>query len=274
MKPNRLFLAATAALALCGTAQAADLYPIYGGMGSAPELTPVEVGNGWYLRADVSYDLESDFDGSMNGVSPTLGTAALDSARFEDGFSGGLGIGYRLNDFLRTDVTARYGKSDVGFGATIGPEFDPRFSNCAGYSCSAIDAGEATTWDLMANAYVDLGTFAGLTPYVGAGAGAVRVEYEGAGFNCSPFAPSSLCTSPVATGADDWRFAYALSAGVGFNVSRNLTLDLGYRYLNVEGGNAYEVTANTPAGFPRSYAIEDDGFDRHTIQAAIRYSLW
>lgn len=269
MNFTRTLLAATAGLlATSGLAGAADLYPVYGQMIAAPELTPVEIGNGWYLRGDVSYDLETEFDGSMTGIAPTLPAYDLDDLRLENGYSGGIGIGYRLNDFLRVDATARYGKSDLGAEASFG-EID-----CQGFRCSITDAGETTSYDLMANAYLDLGTFAGLTPYVGAGAGAYRLEFEGAGFDCEPRTGYFNCPGPVASGTDSWRFAYALSAGIAYDLTRSLKLDIGYRYLNVDGGEAYTVNSTSAAGDLRNFTFEDDGFDRHTIQAGLRYSLW
>lgn len=228
-------------------AQAADLPPIYAEpiYQDVPELVPVEIGNGWYLRGDVSYDFDSDV--SVAGSSRA-------EMKFENGYDLGAGFGYRFTDFFRADVTARYSKFDVNFGpvATYNP-----------YVLSS----DAETWELMANAYVDLGTFIGFTPYLGAGAGAVQVDY---GINCTS-GTNDCATVTGASYADtkDWRFAYSLMAGVAYDVTQNVAIDIGYRYLNVEAGDLFGLQGN---GI--DYALRDDGFDRHTIQAGIRYSLW
>ncbi|MEF2072813.1 outer membrane protein [Consotaella aegiceratis] len=195
------------AAALCvplGSATAADMLttPIYE---SVPEVVPVEVGNGWYLRGGVSYDIENETD-------------AVD---VDEGLAFGAGVGYRFTDYLRGDLTARYSKLDV--------------------DSDRLSVDEMETWDLMANAYVDLGTFVGFTPYVGAGAGGVNVSYDDGD-----------------TYDSDWRFAYALMAGVAYDMTRNLTLDVGYRYLDVEEHDS----------------DWGDAVQHHSVEANLRYSLW
>ena len=78
----------------------------------------------------------------------------------------------------------------------------------------------------LANAFVDLGTWNCFTPFVGAGIGGAYnslVEFVdvnpngGYGFGRNP---------------SEWHMAYALYAGLGYNVSKSLKIDLTYRYLN------------------------------------------
>ncbi|UIJ70815.1 outer membrane protein [Aurantimonas sp. HBX-1] len=239
----------TIGAALIGTTQfaaAADMLPpIYDAplYENVPEVVPVEIGNGWYLRGDVSYDFDSDLD-----------VGGDDSAELglDDGYGFGAGFGYRFTDFFRGDLTARYSKADLDFADT---------------PFAAVLDGDASSWELMANAYVDLGTFVGFTPYVGGGVGAVRTEYDlncsFGGFDCGTLFDASE------TDGSDWRFAYALMAGVAYNISDNLALDVGYRFLDVDGGEFYGLS-----GDGIDYALEDDGYQRHTIQAGVRYSLW
>ena len=75
-------------------------------------------------------------------------------------------------------------------------------------------------------------------------------------------------------GATSWRFAYSLMAGVSYDISRNLKVDLGYRFLDVDGGDAYSYSGDGAANGQLGLSAEDDGFQRHSVQAAIRYSLW
>lgn len=238
---------------LFGTTQlagAADLPPLYDAplhdaplYQSVPEVVPVEIGNGWYLRGDVSYDFDSDlhFDGDDSG-----------EIGLDEGYGFGVGVGYRFTDFFRGDLTARYAKTDLDFRDTLLP---------------AVVEGDAKNWELMANAYVDLGTFVGFTPYVGGGIGAVRTDFDIdcslGGFDCTTLLGANE------TDTAEWRFAYALMAGVAYNLTQNVALDIGYRYLDVDGGKFYGLSGN---GF--DFAIDDDGYDRHTVQAGIRYSLW
>lgn len=275
MAIRKALMVGVALTGLSAAAQAADYMPIYGGgpLIAAPELKPVEIGTGWYLRGDVSYDFDQSYDGRL-GVDTPFASASVPyrELTLDEGFSGGIGIGYQFTDLLRADVTARYGKADAGGFVDLSP-------GCiASASCYISERGDARTWDLMANAYVDLGTFAGFTPYVGGGLGAVNVSYEDRTLeycDASLVAPGSAgCESLGVDGEDSWRFAYALTAGVAYNVNRNIALDVGYRYLNVDGGAVYDLPLDS-IGLPGSAIMSDDnGFDRHTITAGLRYKLW
>ncbi|NDW06119.1 outer membrane protein [Jiella pacifica] len=258
---------ALASVAICsasGTAIAADLSPIYDmpTYESVPEVQPVEIGTGWYLRGDVGYqfksDLDTSFDASINGATVASGT--YDGLELPASASFSAGIGYKFNEFLRADATFGYWSRDVdGAGLTSG--------------ALSVDT-EATAYELMANAYVDLGTYAGFTPYLGAGAGGVQVSYDlkcnYAGIDCS----STYDSLGIEEGSD-WRFAYSLMAGVSYDVSQNLKFDLGYRFTDVDGGEMLSISGvDTSTGNTFNATSRDDGFQRHTIQAGIRYSLW
>lgn len=72
----------------------------------------------------------------------------------------------------------------------------------------------------MANAYYDFRTGTVVTPYIGVGIGFANVNV-GTG-NVNGFT--------VYTSSDDTVFAYQAAVGLGFQLNRNLTLDVGYRY--------------------------------------------
>ncbi|MBO0903993.1 outer membrane protein [Jiella sonneratiae] len=255
-------LAASAVVAAGGTSFAADLDPIYAPIyQDVPEVQPVEIGTGWYLRGDVGYQFKSDIDTSYSATTPA-GSVSGDydglSLPASAEFSGG--IGYKFNEFLRTDATVGYWKShvdNVSFGAAD----------------ASLDS-KAEAYELMANAYVDLGTYAGFTPYLGAGAGAVHVSYETGCRYLSTSCDANFDELKTDEGSD-WRFAYSLMAGVSYDVSKNLKLDVGYRFMDVDGGGVTEVIGqNTTTGDTMAISGSDDGFKRHTIQAGIRYSIW
>ncbi|WP_152045133.1 outer membrane protein [Aureimonas psammosilenae] len=272
MTIGKVLIVGVACLGLTGVAKAADIFDAP--LESAP-LVPVEVGSGWYLRGDVSYDFKSDvdvkFDRSYvdtNGVDfsdhgSVGGISLKDNADF------GIGFGYQFTDMLRGDLTAHYWESKLKLsGAEFGDTACLSFP--AGFDCSS-ENSEAKTWELMANAYLDLGTFAGFTPYVGGGVGAARVKYTNfsALGNCFD---ANLCNADASVefdGANDWRFAYALTGGISYDIAQNLKLDVGYRYVNVDGGDVAQTPLNGG-----TMSFKDDGFDRHTIQAGLRYSLF
>ena len=93
----------------------------------------------------------------------------------------GLGLGYKFNDWFRVDVTGEYrgkanfhGSDSVTFTGGIGVD---------NYS------GSKSEWVFLANAYVDLGTWWCMTPYIGAGVGGANIKIIGFrddGFNYPP----------------------------------------------------------------------------------------
>ena len=75
------------------------------------------------------------------------------------------------------------------------------------------------------NGYADLGTWWGFTPYVGAGLGGAYLtmsNYE--------TTPALLTTTPSNS---RWNLAWAAMAGVSYQISHNVLLDLGYRHVEL-----------------------------------------
>ena len=72
-------------------------------------------------------------------------------------------------------------------------------------------------WLALVNGYVDLGTWHGITPFVGAGVGAANVKI-------SDFTDVGVTVDSVAFGDDhdEWNFAWAVYAGLGFEVTDGL----------------------------------------------------
>ena len=157
-----------------GPARAADFkFPVE----SAPEYIskPVELGSGWYLRGEVGFS--NNKGPLLTPESPDVrrGTWALD-----------LGFGYKFNNWLRSDATIGWNKQrdTVKVGATVTCPYALNGSTNqvtqiqSGYlwdtihdTCNPNTVSQISKVDLMWNAYVDLGTWQGFTPFVGAGAG-------------------------------------------------------------------------------------------------------
>ena len=139
-------IAGLAVIAPLGAARAADV-PM-----SLPPLVqkaPVfveEYQSGWYLRGDLGYRM-NDLDGiaAVIGIRPS-GTT------IDDRFAIGGGGGYK-SGWFRADVTIDYAW---------------QASCLRGHARLPHEGRTVTT---LANLYLDLGTWYGITPYVGAGAG-------------------------------------------------------------------------------------------------------
>lgn len=239
-------LAAACAVGFCHGASAADL---------APEITlaeagPVSAGTGPYLRADLGFaGWTADEDaGLVDGAGTYRG---FDEGRFSHPVSYGVGIGYQVTDVLRADVTVDTFKDR--FGA----------EGSCGVACTASYGADYRGIGVMANGYVDLATIAGFTPYLGAGLGATRLKWSDAEatYTCG----AVNCGGESFDGNADWRFTYALMAGVSYALTDRVKLDLGYRYSDMAGGDMFR------AGAARG---EDDGFARHEFRAGVRVALW
>lgn len=223
-------IAAAGAIALISAAQAgaADYNPpIY--MEEVPSWVPVEIGSGWYLRGDLSYNFDPLYEDDFLGV-------PVDNRRI----GGSLGVGYHFTDFLRADA-------NIGYLGNDRYRFDDG---------TVVLDGSSSLWSAMANAYVDLGTISGVTPYVGAGAGIV---YASQSFDLEVAGVPLLAI-------DDrqYEFAYSLNAGVAYQVSDNVSLDLGYQFLNVPGLEYVD---------PDTLTIEE-GTRMHQVKLGVRYNLW
>ncbi len=140
-----------------------------------------------------------------------------------------------------------------------------------------IDAEYSAT-SFIVSGYYDLPTLNNFTPYLGAGIGYGRLNYnESRTFTCNADS-SETCAFP-AIGAQGqqttttftrdeefWAFAYQLSAGAAYRIDDNISLDVGYSYTDFAGGDDISYDDGT--------AIDDDGFAIHQVRAGIRYDIW
>ena len=230
-------LAVVASVAVFNGAHAADM--------PAPVLAPAVDYSGWYLRGDIGFSNQSV--GSLFNVNYANFSSVQN---IDKGFDAapffGLGVGYTVNNWLRFDVTGEYRGAANFHGLDVG-------AIPAGGFADDRYTGSKSEWTFMFNGYVDLGTWWNITPFVGAGVGFSRNTI-------SNFGDISVClnsNSCVASGGSDafgptaskWNFAWALHAGLAYQVYRNVTLELAYRYIdlgNAESGNlvAFDGTNN------------------------------
>ena len=238
---------------LATSALAADYDPpIF--VDNAPEYVPVEVGSGWYLRGDLGYNFNKPFKNTEFGPSPIY---SLDQDH--TALSGSIGAGYHFNDFLRGELNFGYlskGESSLDYLTADG----------AGIVTSDVGVNAKNeAWSGIVNAYADLGTYVGLTPYVGAGIGAV---YSTRKYSFSQdFADPTIVDVNFSDNKSQVSFAYTLNAGVAYQLSKNVSLDVGYQYLSAPSAQYVEITG------PASYQVSK-GIDYHQLKVGLRYDLW
>ena len=92
-------------------------------------------------------------------------------------------------------------------------------------------------WVVLANAYVDLGTWWCVTPFVGAGVGGARVRSRTSPTWALPILVAARCRSlAFGDNVSQWNLAWALHAGLAYKVTPNFTVELAYRYLDMGDG--------------------------------------
>lgn len=210
---------------------------------------PVVTG-GWYLRGDIGYKIYQDPDVSYSSIE-------FQNESLDDTAVIGIGVGYRFNEYFRSDVTLDY-------------EFQSNFEGNA--PCGACGVGgtpsfstetaDIDVWTVLWNAYFDLGTWNAFTPYIGGGIGASYVNVDGIRFS------NPDGTSGSYPGDGHWSFSWALMAGASYAFNPNLSLDAGYRYLNI--GDGYSATFST-AGATAKIKYED--LQAHEIRVGLRYTF-
>ena len=241
-KYRALIIAGGAFFALARSAGAADLLP------PPPALEPPPPAamefNGWYLRGDVGVGASAGSAKVFQSPDPLPGyisSGYYDANATEGSYNNSIsasgifdiGVGYQFNNWFRADVTGEYhGGSRVQALYVINdPNGSPQTQAADFYS------GNLSSIVGLVNGYADLGTWSGVTPYVGAGVGFAGNTL----FGLSNQSENTIVVNPIGTWpsggyASDhsqWNFAWALMAGLSFDVTQNLKLDLGYRYLDL-----------------------------------------
>jgi opacity protein-like surface antigen len=224
----KIFSLAGAAALLSTATLAADLPPLPPPVFQAPVAVAT---GGWYLRGDVGVGIQHFSDFNHNQLNPQFVWPAswqIVQQKMGDSTFVGFGIGYAWNNWLRFDVTGEYRmKADL---KVIGSYSGPFCDGGAPVTCFDVNQAEHSAWVTLANAYLDLGTWWCLTPFIGAGAGAARHQFSGFTDTGFPFVGSAL--GFASDNSSKWTFAWALHAGVAYNVSNNVKIELAYRYLN------------------------------------------
>ena len=125
----------------------------------------------------------------------------------------------------------------------------------------------------LANAYIDLGTWWCITPFIGAGVGGA---YHAAA--ASPISASSPTAAPASAMRQKefskWNLAWAVHAGLAYNVTNNFKLELAYRYLNMgdvqTADHRLRVRLDARTGGPRAfYTLTNFDFAGHQARHAL-----
>ena len=213
--------------------------------------TPVEIGNGWYLRGDLGYTI---YDGGEASWIDNLGhppsNIVFSKHDIDNGWVAGVGAGYYINEHFRADVTLDY-RHDAKYEAE---------ATCPPSTCTSRESVDFSAWTLMANGYVDFGSYYSITPYVGGGIGVAWLNVD----NYS----TSQAGSRVFGNHTQTNFAWNLTAGAAFDIADHVKLDANYRFVSLgsaKTGDATDHSGANPVKFDDLYA--------HDFRVGLRYDL-
>ncbi len=261
-----------------GKAQAGETQPI--SVQDAPEYVPADTGSRWYLRGDIGYAISRDASPSYrtyDSGAGTYGAGSYTSGEIGKNAIVGAGFGYRFSDWLRADATLERftGSFDGSTQSSL---------TCAGAAgttgCRSVDTSDFTAYALMLNAYADLGTYAGFTPYVGGGLGYTHVDWSAlnSGYYCvdgsGTCASYGLAASSSNAGIDSWRFSYALMAGVAYDISSKVKIDFGYKFRHVGSGGMFVWDAGAAGSGATGAQGSDGGISSHEFTVGLRIHAW
>lgn len=173
----------------------------------------------------------------------------------------GLGIGVSRGERFRFDATGEYrGRSDfTGLDTYVD-------AGCGPGVCTNEHTGIKSEWLFLANAYWDITTFRGFTPYVGAGIGAAEITLES-------FKDINLVTNGLywAKENSEWNFAWALHAGFSYEISDDLSFDFGYRYTYLGDGKTGKYYTYDPGAAQGLGELTLEDIDSHDVMVGLRW---
>lgn len=161
------------------------------------------------------------------------------------GYIIGGAIGMRIWDPLRAEVELSYARWKA-------ESYDYKIRD---FRTSGDASGHLSATYLLGNLWLDLDTDTRFTPYVGGGAGVAWVD-----------ADTSFEGEPLGYGDGELGFAFQLGAGVKFDITENIALDVGYRFKGILDVD-FEDAGGAPADF------ENADFYSHNVQAGVTVSF-
>jgi opacity protein-like surface antigen len=261
MRSVKFLIAAGAATLMSSAAFAADM-----AIAPPPYAPPiVEDFGGWYLRGDIGFSNQRV--DRLNNVLDANNLTSTQKLSFNTAGIFGLGAGYRFNNWFRADVTGEY-RGNSQFHGT------DQITYVGGVGTDTYHATKSE-WVVLANGYVDLGTWWCMTPFIGAGVGGARVSitnFIDQGIALNGGVGPALAGLALADDVAKWNFAWALHAGVAYRVTPSFTVELAYRYLDMGNGLTGDLRAfdgtnniNNPTTFKH--------ITSHDLKIGVRWDL-
>jgi outer membrane protein OmpA-like peptidoglycan-associated protein len=222
---------------------------------SASFAQEISLPSGLYVRGDVGAAIGEDTEFKDGFLSPTTQPSSTGNS-----FIFGGGIGYRFTPAFRSDITLDYipGLNVSGHNS----------------SASVTNRGNLSSFVALLNGYVDINgffpnLFGRFQPYV---VGGVGVAHNDLGRTSLAGTLGTLNLNGASLNSNaTTHFAWGVGAGVGYALTPNWTVDLGYKYLDLgemQSGSTLIRAAGTTAIAPVKADLQV-----HTVMIGLRYTF-
>jgi outer membrane autotransporter protein len=207
---------------------------------------------GVYIAPKFIYSYQRIDNAEMKLDETGIGSESVGlSSEKDSSFGGAFAIGYDFQQNFGTPIRA-----EIEYAMRSESEGD--FSDAYYIDSFLIKESGSMKFSVQSvfvNLYFDIDTGTQFTPYVGGGLGVAIIDTDG---KYKVTADSNTLYDNSASNSET-NFAFNLAAGVGYDVSDNFTLDLGYRYADFgegETGNVSDINNVSLKGEARIVAHE------------------
>ena len=214
----------------------------------------------WYVGAKLPIMFIDDTESKTSGTAASVVTYSSEATvEYDAGFRLSGILGYQVSPNIRVEGELFYGKAKVdkltykGVSVSGSGRLAAVPITAPSGSIDGDGSGSPKQLGTMVNVWYDFNSASQWTPYAGLGLGFIRVDLANLKYDDNAVAQQIVTSNPPLQGAlsqtlvngqlppgfvpklsqdTDTAFAWQFGAGVGYEMSDNVVLDLGYRFQN------------------------------------------
>ena len=161
-----------------------------------------------YVRGDIGLAIPNKVDSDQQFYKDS------GNAKFKSTTMFSAGLGYKINNKLRTDLSYNY----LNLKYSVSNKPSPKNPNATPKYKQDIKVQA-----IMASLFYDISTYQNMTPFLGLGIGYSNI-------NPKDGSMTTKAAEIIFESKKSQNLTYAFMAGVAFNINKNLDVDFGYRY--------------------------------------------
>lgn len=221
---------------------------------------------GFYVKGQIGYQW-NDFRDATYAV--TEGTNQL-TGELDDSWFAGVGAGFQVNRYLRTELMFDYIFDSDFNGSTVGECGVGIPPGPVLVDCVSTDTTSWNAYTLMASLYVDLdfwehySAWGHIVPFVGGGIGGSYVNWDTLTNVACEVGNLTNCETITHGGENSWRFAWQVEAGASYYFRCDFAGEASYRYRQIGEGAMFGYANSTGPG-------NDHGIHVQSVNLGLRY---